>query len=91
ENTISVEPTREEDALVFEATCPERCTGVIELRTQTDRKLLGQGRFDLAAGKAGTVRASVTRLGEERLGGGYVRVVLHSEGGNSGFNTFIEQ
>jgi RTX calcium-binding nonapeptide repeat (4 copies) len=90
-NTISVEPKREGDALAFEATCPERCSGVIELRTQADRKLLGQGRFDLAAGEAGTVRASVNRLGEERLAGGYVRVVLHSEGGNSGFNTFIEQ
>ena len=91
ENTISVQPTREGSALAFKATCPERCRGVIELRTQTDRKLLGQGRFDLAAGTPGTVRASVNRLGKQRLAGGYVRVVLHSEGGNSGFNTFIEQ
>ena len=91
ENTMSVAPRRDADALVFEATCPNGCTGAIELRTPTDRKLLGEGRFDLAAGEAGTVRASVTRLGEERLANGYVRVVLRSEGINSGFNTFIEQ
>jgi hypothetical protein len=91
DNTMSVAPTREGDALVFEATCPEQCSGVIELRTPTDRKLLGEGRIDLAAGQAGTVRASLTALGEERLAGGYVRVVLRSEGVNSGFNTFIEQ
>jgi hypothetical protein len=91
ENTMSVEPKREGDALVFDATCPDGCKGVIELRTSTDRKLLGEGRFDLAAGESGTVRASVTSLGEERLGNGYIRVVLRSDGANSGFNTFIEQ
>lgn len=91
ENTMSVEPRREAGALVFDATCPDGCTGVIELRTSNDRKLLGEGRFDLAAGEPGMVGASVTRLGEERLAGGYVRVVLRSEGINSGFNTFIEQ
>jgi hypothetical protein len=90
-NTMSVEPRREAGALVFDATCPDGCTGAIELRTPTDRKLLGKGRFDLAAGEAGTVSASVTRLGEERLADGYVRVVLRSDGVNSGFNTFIER
>jgi RTX calcium-binding nonapeptide repeat (4 copies) len=90
-NTMSVAPRREAGALVFDATCPDGCTGVIELRTPNDRKLLGEGRFDLAAGEPGTVRATVTRLGEERLANGYVRVVLRSDGVNSGFNTFIEQ
>ena len=91
ENTMSVQPKREGSTLVFEATCPDGCTGVIELRTPTDRKLLGEGRIDLAAGEPGTVRAAITKLGEERLAGGYVRVVLRSEGVNSGFNTFVER
>jgi hypothetical protein len=91
ENTMSVEPRREAGALVFDATCPDGCTGVVELRTPTDRKLLGEGRFNLAAGEAGTVSASVTRLGDERLASGYVRVVLRSDRVNSGFNTFIER
>lgn len=91
ENTMSVEPRREAGALVFDAACPDGCKGVIELRTSTDRKLLGEGRFGLGEGEPGTVRAAVTRLGEERLAGGYVRVVLRSEGINSGFNTFIER
>ncbi len=90
-NTISVQPEREPGAFVFDATCPDGCTGLIELRTPTDRKLLGKGRFDLAAGDAGTVTASLTRLGERRLGNGYVRVVLRSAGIDSGLNTFIER
>ena len=90
-NTMTVAPRREAAARVFDATCPDGCKGVIELRTSTDRKLLGKGSFTLAAGEPGKVRASITRLGEERLAGGYVRVVLRSDGVNSGFNTFIEQ
>jgi hypothetical protein len=91
DNTMSVAPRREAEALMFEATCPEGCTGVVELRTPTDRKLLGEGRFELAPAEPGVVRASLTALGKERLAGGYVRVVLRSDGVNSGFNTFIER
>ena len=92
-NTISLEPTMMGRTVEFEGRCPEGCAGTIDMATPTDRKLLGRGRFQLAAGAPGAIHASLTRLGEERLStGSYFRVVLRGAPGvHSGFTTFLQR
>jgi len=92
-NTISVEPTVAGDTVVFEAGCPEGCAGTIDMATPSDRKLLGHGRFELAAGEPGEITASLNSLGAERLkGGAYVRITLRGAPGvHSGFTTFLQR
>lgn len=92
-NRIAVEPTLTGRTVEFEATCPEACAGTVDLATPTDRKLLARGRFQLAAGQPGPVTATLTRLGEERVGSGsYFRVTLRSAPGvHSGFTTFVQR
>lgn len=92
-NRISVQPTIAGRSVEFEGTCPEACAGTIDLATPTDRKRLGYGRFQLAARQPGKVSATLTALGEERLGAGsYFRVVLRGGPGvHSGFTTFLRR
>ena len=91
ENTVVLGPRIARGRLAFSAACPERrCAGAIELRTPNDRKLLGRGRFALAAGPRGPLGAKLTERGREAVArGGYVRVVLRSGGVNSGFTTYV--
>jgi hypothetical protein len=92
ENKVKVKPTISAGAAAFEGTCPDGCSGVVELRTENDRKLLGEGKFELAAGEPGPIESSVNRRGEELMGsGGYFRIVLRSQGINSGFTTYLGQ
>ena len=87
-NRIDVQPEVRSGSVEFGATCPSGCAGGIELRTPSDRKLLGKGRFDLAAGRAGAIEARLTARGRE-LRGGYFRIVLRVGGVNSGFTTYL--
>jgi RTX calcium-binding nonapeptide repeat (4 copies) len=90
DNRIDVAPTVRDRSVEFGASCPDGCVGVLELRTPTDRKLLGKGRFDLAPGKAGAIRARLTSRGRELFSrSGYFRIVLRVAGVNSGFTTFL--
>jgi hypothetical protein len=90
DNRIDVQPAISGGSAEFHLRCPRRCTGVLELRTPSDRRLLGKGRFKLAAARTDAVRAAVNARGRELIGrGGYVRVVLRSGGVNSGFTTFL--
>jgi hypothetical protein len=92
ENTISVAPEIGGGHADFEASCPKGCTGQIELRTPRDRLLLGRGDFQLAGGRAGSIRSSFNHDGDELLArGGYVRVVLRAGGVNSGFTTYLKK
>ena len=92
ENTIAVRPVVQGRAVEFGAACPSGCAGVLELRTPTDRKLLGRGRFDLAAGVQGAIGGRLTERGEELFARtGYFRIVLRVDGVNSGFTTFLGQ
>ena len=92
-NKISVTPTLTSRAVEFEATCPEACAGTVDLATPTDRKLLGRGRFQLAAGRAGPVTATLTRLGAEHVrAGSYFRVTLRGAPGvHRGVTTFVQR
>ena len=92
-NKITVEPTLSGRAVEFEGTCPQSCAGPIDLSTPTDRKLLGRGRFQLSGGQPGPITATLTALGEERLGAGsYFRVTLRGAPGvHSGFTTFLRR
>ncbi len=92
-NKISVEPTLTGRTAEFEATCPEGCVGTVDLASPTDRKLLGRGRFQLAAGQPGAVTATLTALGAERVrAGSYFRVTLRGAPGvHSGFTTFVRR
>jgi hemolysin type calcium-binding protein len=92
-NKISVEPTLTGRTVEWEATCPKACAGTVDLATPTDRKLLGRGRFQLAAGQPGPVTATLTKLGVERVGAGsYFRVTLRGAPGvHSGFTTFVQR
>jgi len=92
-NKISVEPTLTRRTVEFETTCPKGCAGTVDLATPSDRKVLGHGRFQLAAGQPGTVTATLTRLGAERVGAGsYFRVTLRGAPGvHSGFTTFVRR
>ena len=92
-NKISVTPTLEGRTVEFEGTCPKDCAGTIDLATPTDRRRLGQGRFQLAAGAPGAITASLTAAGQELLRrGGYVRIVLRGGPGvHSGFTTFLRR
>ena len=90
ENRIDVKPAIQRGAVEFGATCPSGCAGVLELRTPTDRKLLGKGRIDLAAGEPGAIRARLTDRGQELFSrSGYFRIVLRVGGVNSGFTTYL--
>jgi hypothetical protein len=92
ENTIAVAPELGRGHVDFEANCPNSCTGEIELRTPRDRLLLGKGNFQLAGGRAGSIRSSFNDDGDDLAArGGYVRVVLRSGGVNSGFTTFLRK
>jgi hypothetical protein len=92
-NKISVAPTLGRRTVRFEGTCAKACAGTIDLATPTDRRRLGQGRFQLAAGVPGAITATLTAAGQQLLRrGGYVRVVLR--GGpdvHSGFTTFLRR
>jgi len=92
-NKISVEPTLTGRTVEFEVTCPEGCAGTVDLATPTDRKLLGRGRFTVAAAEPGPVTASLTKLGAARVGAGsYFRVTLRGAPGiHSGFTTFVQR
>ena len=92
-NKISVEPTLTGRTVEFEATCPEGCAGTVDLASPTDRKLLGRGRFQLAAGQPGPVTAALTSLGQTRVAAGsYFRVTLRGAPGvHSGFTTFVRR
>ena len=92
-NKISVTPTLTGRTVEFEATCPKGCAGTVDLATPTDRKLLGRGRFQLAAGQPGPVTAALTRLGAERVrAGSYFRVTMRGAPGvHSGFTTFVRR
>jgi hypothetical protein len=92
-NTISVQPTVTGAAVEFEARCPTGCAGTIDLATPTDRRRLGHGRFQLAAGQPGTISATLTARGEQVLGrGGYFRVTLRGAPDvHSGFTTFLRR
>jgi hypothetical protein len=92
-NTISVAPTLTGRSARFEGTCPEACAGTIDLASPTDRKLLGRGRFQLAAGQAGPIDAVLTDLGQQRVtAGSYFRVTLRGAPGvHSGFTTFVRR
>lgn len=87
-NRIDVAPEVRARSVAFEAACPGGCSGVLELRTPSDRKLLGRGRFDLAAGSPGMIEARLTSRGREMFGG-YFRIVLRAGGVNSGFTTYL--
>lgn len=92
ENTIAVQPKLQRRTAEFAASCPGGCAGVVELRTPHDRKLLGKGRFEIAADRHGRIRAPLNARGEELLGrGGYFRIVLRVANVNSGFTTFLAQ
>lgn len=92
-NTISVQPTITGRTIEFEAKCPESCAGTIDLATPTDRRRLGQGRFQVPGGQPGPITASLTAQGEEVLSrGGYFRVTLRGAPGvHSGFTTFLRR
>lgn len=91
ENTLTVTPALAPRTADFEGSCPDACEGVIELRTPRDRRVIGKGRFRLAAGERGRVRAVLSKSGDEFVRrGGYVRVVLRSRLVNTGFTTFIQ-
>lgn len=92
ENTINVTPKITPGSVEFTGTCPAACSGEIELRTPRDRKPLGEGSFQLTAGQPGPITAKVQKSGDELLSrGGYIRIVLRSEGINSGFTTFLSK
>lgn len=92
-NRISVAPTLTGRSARFEGTCPDGCAGTVDLATPTDRKLLGRGRFQLAAGQPGPISAVLTPLGQERVtAGSYFRVTLRGAPGvHSGFTTFVRR
>jgi hypothetical protein len=91
-NTIEVQPAVSGRIATFGATCPQECSGTLELRTPNDRKLLGEGKFHLAAGQPGTIRGRLTVRGIDlRARGGYFRIVLRAGGVNSGFTTFVSR
>jgi hypothetical protein len=92
-NRISVEPQLTGRSARFEGTCPDGCAGTIDLAAPTDRKLLGRGRFQLAAGQPGAIDATLTNLGQERVtAGSYFRVTLRGAAGvHSGFTTFVRR
>ena len=92
-NKISVTPTLTRRTVEFEAACPEACAGTVDLATPTDRRLLGRGRFQLAAAQPGPVTATLTRLGADRVrAGSYFRVTLRGAlGVHSGFTTFVRR
>lgn len=93
ENTISVAPKLSAGRAEFTATCPdEPCQGEFELRTPTDRKPLGQGNFTLAKDQASPILVTLNKRGDELVKrSGYVRVVIRSNGVNSGFTTFFKR
>ncbi len=78
---------------MFDATCPDGCTRRHRIEARpTDRKLLGEGRFDLAAGEPGTdPRFRDTGSASSGSQAATSASSLRSDGVNSGFNTFIEQ
>ena len=92
-NEISVQPKVTGRMVEFEGACPKDCAGTVDLATPTDRKLLGRGRFQLAAGQPGAITATLTALGQEHLeAGGYFRVTLRGAPGvHSGFTTFLRR
>ena len=92
-NKISVEPTLEGRTIEFEGSCPKECAGTVDLATPTDRKLLGRGEFQLGGGQPGSIVATLTRLGQERVrAGSYFRVTLRGAPGvHSGFTTFVRR
>jgi hypothetical protein len=89
-NRITTQPALRGGRATFRSTCsaePE-CTGRIELRTPTGRKLLGVGRFSLEANRAESpdkqpreaIRVRLTERGIAHLRrGGYVRVVIAAQ------------
>jgi hypothetical protein len=85
-NRISVRPKLAVEHVTFGSTCNylADCTGRIELRTPTSRKLLGSGRFKIPRSTKEPddqprepIRVPLTDRGVDRLKrGGYVRVVI---------------